>query len=160
MPAMRRTFRSRGGLPWWHWRRVANRLARVAEAAAEPEWVAGTNSSIAISPDNADRLRITATDVASGNPRASKQYDDLDVGATYRVQATGYAGTSTGGTFFRVSADADLTNGDYVNSGGTGAIDVTFTAPAGGTVYIGLVAVCDTNGQYAEISDALVVEKQ
>lgn len=27
MPAMKRTFRNRGGMPWWYWRRVANRVS-------------------------------------------------------------------------------------------------------------------------------------
>lgn len=36
MVAMKRTFRNRGGLPWWYWRRRANRDARVKGVAFRP----------------------------------------------------------------------------------------------------------------------------
>lgn len=118
------------------------------------DWTAGTNTTLSIA---ASRARATA--VGINNPRVSREVSGLAVGETYRVQSNVYQGTASGNQFFRVSTTQNLTNGDYVNLtfATGGAVDTTFVAPAGGLVYIGLVAICDTDGQFAETDETFVL---
>lgn len=122
------------------------------EGEPEPElwtigdWTAGDATTLSIAGGRARATR------AGGNPRISRQVSGLDEGVSYRVETTGYVGTA-GSVFFRISADANLSSGDYVNIGGAGAIDQTFTAPAGGTVYVGIVGVASEDGQYVETDE-------
>lgn len=114
------------------------------------DWVAGTNSVLSIA---AGRARATAVGV--NNPRISKQVTGLTPGNTYRIQSNVYQGTASGNQFFRVSDTQDLTLGDYMNVAFAtgGAVDHTFVTPAGGMVYIGIVAICDADGKYSETDE-------
>lgn len=119
-------------------------------------WTAGSNTTLSIAAS-----RARATVVGVNNPRISREVSGLEEGATYRVVSNVYQGTASGDQFFRVSDTQNLTLGDYMDVGIAtgGAVDDNFVAPVGGTVYIGLVAICDTEGQYAETDENFTLTK-
>lgn len=114
-------------------------------------WTAGANTTLSTAGGKA-----RATAVGANNPRISRHVTGLTEGVDYRVQTVTYSGTASS-VFFRVSATQNLDAGDYVNQSSIGAIDETFTAPAGGAVYIGIVAVIASDGDYAEINETFTL---
>lgn len=112
-------------------------------------WAAGVNSVYSTS---GGRARATAS--GGSNPRISKLAVNLEPTVTYRVVTNVYVGTGTG-VIWRVSSTQNLDAGDYFNSATFAAdtpIDITFEAPAGGEVYIGIVGV-GISGTFAETDE-------
>lgn len=123
-------------------------------ASSPSPWYAGTNTEMSIADD-----RVRATRSGPGNPRVIYPVTGLEPGATYRFQTTVYPGTQSGSLYTRISNDPDLASGTYLEviSSFQQEIDETFVAPAGGAVYIGLVAIADSDGQYAETGENFVL---
>lgn len=53
MPAMKRTFRNRGGLSWAYWRRVARRAFRAGGGVARYRTFDGVLHELLLGPDGA-----------------------------------------------------------------------------------------------------------
>lgn len=126
------------------------RSTRVPIFRAE-DWAAGTNTG----PPTVANGRARATLTGASNPRISRRVSGLTEAATYRVQSNVYLGTATQ-CFYRVSATQTLSAGDYLALGGfteDTAVNSTFTAPAGGVVYIGVVGLTSGPDQYVETDD-------
>ena len=117
-------------------------------------WAAGTNTTLSTTPT---RARATEN---GGNARISRRVSNLVPGATYRVQTNGYVDLAVSGAFFRVSADANLTLGDYMNVGAIGAINDTFVADGSGVAYIGIVGVTDAPGEWVETDLTFTLSRQ
>lgn len=124
------------------------------QSSAPSPWYAGTNTEMSIADG-----RVRATRAGAGNPRVIYPVTGLVPGATYRFQTTVYPGTQSGSLYTRISNDPDISSGTYLEviSSFQQAIDETFVAPAGGAVYIGLVAIADSDGQYAETGENFVL---
>lgn len=119
------------------------------------DWAAGTNTTLSITSGVARATRTTSL-----NPRITRQYSNLISGESYNVAASGFLGTASS-IILRVS-DADVTlvtNIATQTRTSSGTFSLNFTAPADGHVYIGLIAVVSSNGQYGEISENLLVTK-
>lgn len=130
-------------------------VARVAvQQIAYDAWHQGTNTVLSIAAG-----RARATSVGVNNPRISRHVTGLVAGATYSTAFNVYSGTQTGNIFARASADADLTLADYDEfiTATSAPAFLQFIAPAGGAVYIGIVTVCNADGQYAEVDDIISV---
>ncbi len=156
---MRRTFRDWGGRPWWYWRRLANRRQRIADRNSGPtlgDWTAGTDTTLEVEGGAA-----RATRAGAGNPRIYREVSGLVAGADYTVASNIDTETASGTVYFRVSASTDLSSPLFEQGtvSGTGAVGGSFTAPEGGTVYIGIVAVCDTIGQSASTDETFTLEQ-
>jgi hypothetical protein len=104
-------------------------------------------SQISTTADNPPRLRLTGTD-AGQNPRASRLVTGLTSGASYRAVIVFRSCSTADNTHFRV----DDINGPVLDDGSylftearapasTGNVNLDFTAPANGSVYIGIVAI-------------------
>jgi hypothetical protein len=103
------------------------------------------------------RARATAQS-AGVNPRIFKGPFHTTAGKTYHFHGTGYKGTNSGNFFIRVSTDTTIQNDGPIqaNDDLTGVpllVDGTWTAGQNIDLYLGIVAIVDAAGQYAEISD-------
>jgi hypothetical protein len=115
------------------------------------EWAAGNNTLLSIANGRARAIR------RGSNPRISRHVTRLAAGSTYRVRTRTYNGPGVSQVVFRVSATQNLTSGDYAQVNSTGEIDTTFTAPAGGSVYIGIVPVTGADDQYGETDETFAL---
>lgn len=112
-------------------------------------WIAGANTTMTIA---GGRVRATR---AGGNPRVYKAISGLTNGATYKLSGGScFAGTQSGNMILRQSTSVGIPDGDMFSGAATFPIDFNFVATAT-TLYIGMVVIADTDGQYAEITDAL-----
>lgn len=119
-------------------------------------WVAGSNTVTPV-PIAAGRAKCQRLGI--DNPRISKQVSNLNVGKTYRMDTNHYVGTAIGNAYYRVSDTSGLwtpTYGEHVRSI-TSTATITFVAPAGGLVFIGLVQIASTDDMYAETADTFTL---
>lgn len=132
------------------------------QAAGAPvidAWVAGTDTktpvSIASGKARCERL-------GASNPRVSKRVSNLVAGKIYRLDTVHTMGTAVGSAYYRVSDTANIPSpaayGEYV-AVGSEAVTISFTAPLGGIVFIGLVQIADTDGMYAETKDVFTLTR-
>jgi hypothetical protein len=111
-------------------------------------WTAGASTTLSVADGRARATR------AGDNPRIYRIVSGLTSGVQYRITSRMYKGTVSGDIFFRV-ADGPNVMPTYAQQQDNVDVDVnvTFVAPSGGIVYVGLVAVSNTNGQYAETDE-------
>lgn len=116
------------------------------DAMASFAWIQGATTTLT---DQGVRMRYARN---GNNPRTYKAVTGLTIGATYRLQGTCYAGTQDGTMNFRVSTSDAIPDGLVYSQSSptTFIVNATFVCPAA-TLYIGVVAIASTNGQYAEI---------
>lgn len=116
-------------------------------------WQAGAQTTVSTS---GGRARVTSL-ASDTNPRIFKGPFSTQAGKTYRYQGTVYPGTSINNLFVRVSADATVQNDGPAQAISfvitPTVIDGTWTAVTNISLYLGLVAIVDAIGEYAEISD-------
>lgn len=121
-------------------------------------WVAGTDTvtPVVVTAGNARCERLGAN-----NPRISKQVTGLLVGATYRIDSVYTVGTAALTGYCRVSATANLTAPDYIEMQVTvtGPYSMTFVAPPGGMVYVGVVLGSTANGNYCLTKDTFTITR-
>ena len=120
------------------------------------DWIAGDATTLSL-VSAGTRLRFTATDVGTTNPRVYKLIPDGAFTPASSRNFTGHAdpNNGAGAGFARVSTSAGIPSGDLgqqsiLDGGGDQLIDVDFTCPDG-DFYVGVVQICDTNGQFGEI---------
>lgn len=118
-------------------------------------WYQGANTTMTITGGY-----VTSTAVGANNPRVSRPVTGLTPGTQYNVTLDVVSGNEAGNMYARISADAELTLGDYAEfiMAQSQLVPLTFTAPSSGEVHIGLVSTCDGGGQFSQIGENFVVE--
>lgn len=111
-------------------------------------WVQGASTTMTIA---GGRVRATR---AGGNPRVFKQVSGLSIGGTYKLTGNLYKGTQSGAMILRASETTEIPDGTLVSDTESRVINNDFIASAA-TMFIGMVIIADTDGQYAEISENL-----
>jgi len=128
------------------------------EATGDPfaPWIAGDATTLSLE-SGGTRIRFTATDVGTTNPRVYKLIPDGTFTPASSRNFTGHADPNGGGGagFARASTSAGIPSGDLgqqsiLDGGGDQLIDLDFTCPAG-DFYVGVVQICNNNGEFGEI---------
>lgn len=120
------------------------------------DWAAGASTELSIQND-----RARATCISGSNPRISVLVTGLEPSAVYDFQTNIYPETMLNGVLWRVSATQNLDTGDYYNMSPVlvdTLVNGSFTAPASGEVYMGIVGVGGT-GQFCETDETFTLTK-
>ncbi len=99
MPAMKRTFRDRGGLRWWYWRRLANRLAGKPWSISDLSATALSDTEVELSFTPAPGAKSHEYRVDGGTATALPEdriVDGLDPATEYDFEVRGVNGVRLG----------------------------------------------------------------
>jgi len=128
-------------------------LAAPANLLAGLSWQPGASTTLSIT---GNRARATAGS-AGVNPRIFKGPFQIQAGNTYRYRGSVYPGTSINNLFLRISLDSTIQPDgpiqEITDVITPHLIDGSWTAGVNTGLYIGLVAVVDNSGEYAEIDN-------
>jgi hypothetical protein len=130
----------------------------VSTAPVIAAWVAGTNT---VTPVPVASGKARCQRLGTDNPRISRRVSNLVANKTYRMDTTHTMGNIANGAFYRISDAANLPSGTYgeQTTSVTGPVSISFTAPLGGTVYIGLVQDSIADGNYSDTADVFTLTR-
>ena len=127
------------------------------------DWIVGDATTLSL-VSGGTRLRMTATDVGTTNPRAWQLFPAGSLtDAQYNVHIFCNADNGGGSGFLRVSTSSGIPSGDLTQAAvifgdGNTEVNAEFSGSASEDIYIGYVQICNTNGEFGEVDFEFTVE--